>query len=664
MAIRVALAGNPNVGKTSLFNAITGERQHVGNWPGITVERREGAREHAGHRLELVDLPGTYGLTASSPDELVARDHVLGARPDVVLQVVDATSLERNLYLTTELMTLEARLVIALNMYDVVRDRGDRLDVARLEALLEVPVVPTSAVDGEGIDALLDAVVREATRGEHHHHTVGFGTDLEPRLAALRDVLAGDPSLASAVPLRWLAVKLMEGDEAALDRLGGSPAREAALGLLAGEDVEANAVEMAGKRYELVDGVVGQVLARADVGPTPTDMLDRVLTHRWLGIPIFLALMWGAFELTFVVSIPLTTLLSRGFEALGGWAAAELRPEWLGSLVGDGIVPGVGFVLSFVPPIFILFLLLALMEDSGYMARAAFNMDRLMAKVGLHGKSFVPMLMGFGCNVPAILACRCIEDRTDRLVTILVNPFMQCGARLPVYVLIAGALFGARAGTAIFAIYLLGIVAAIGTARLLRWALAHREQTPFIMEMPRYSMPTLAGCARHTWDRGALYLRKAGTVILLGAVLVWALASLPWGVEYASEDSLAGALGRALEPALRPLGLDWRFGIALAFGLVGKEIIAGTLAVLFGGGEGGESLYERLSSPEGGLSPASALGLMAFTAVYMPCIATMAAIRRETGSWRWTAFALLYGLGLAWALAFAINQLGSAMGYG
>ncbi|UCC92931.1 MAG: ferrous iron transport protein B, partial [Thermoplasmata archaeon] len=423
-------------------------------------------------------------------------------------------------------------------------------------------------------------------------------------------------------------------------------------------------VEMAERRYQVIDAILGQALVRCQLKVTPSDYIDRVLTHKWLGIPIFLALMWGAFTLTFTVSLPFSAMIDVAFASLGGWIAENVSADWLASLLADGIIGGVGFVLVFVPPIFVLFLLLSILEASGYLARAAFNMDRIMANLGLHGKSFIPMLMGFGCNVPAIMATRSIEDRKDRLVTILVNPFMSCGARLPVYVLLAGAFFGAAAGTAIFGIYVLGIVVAVLTAKLLRRSLLRGEVAPFIMEMPHYQMPSARLVLTFTWERVWMYMRKAGTVILAGAIIVWTLASLPWGVEYGSADSVAGMMGRLLEPIMAPLGFDWRIVVALIFGFVAKELIAGTLGVLYAGGSEGASLVDRLTDPSSGLNSANAAGLMAFTLLYTPCLATIGAIWKETGSVRWTAFSIVYGLALAWLVAFLIYRAGMALGWG
>jgi ferrous iron transport protein B len=652
------------VGKTSLFNALTGARQHVGNWPGVTVEQKVGVRRHNGHLLEIVDLPGTYSLTANSLDEVVARDYIIEGQPDAVIHVVDATNLDRNLYLTTQLMTTNTRLVIALNKFDLSEARGDCIDLDKMEEFLEIPVVPTSASKGTGIERLLDEVVEEATKGAHHHHMVGYGDDLERKVSVMVETLQGDEELVDRYPLRWLAVKLLEGDENVRERISGRPVAKVVDRLLATEDHEDIEVEMAERRYEVIDAILGQALVRCRLEVTPSDYIDRVLTHKWLGIPIFLALMWGAFTLTFTVSLPFSAMIDKAFGALGSWISGNVAPEWFASLLADGIIGGVGFVLVFVPPIFMLFLLLSILEASGYLARAAFNMDQIMANLGLHGKSFIPMLMGFGCNVPAIMATRSIEDRKDRLITILVNPFMSCGARLPVYVLLAGAFFGAVAGTAIFGIYVLGIVVAVLTAKLLRKTLLRGEATPFIMEMPHYQVPSVRLVLTFTWDRVWMYMRKAGTVILVGAIIVWLLASLPWGVEYGSAESVAGMIGRVLEPLVRPLGFDWRVVVALIFGFVAKELLAGTLGVLYGGGASGSSLMDRLTDPSSGLNPANAAGLMAFTLLYTPCLATRGVIWKETGSARWTAFSVVYSLALAWFMAFLIYRAGLALGWG
>jgi len=652
--VRIAFTGNPNVGKTTLFNALTGSRQHVGNWPGVTVEKKTGRINRNGYDIEIVDLPGTYSLTAYSADEIVARDFILEEKPDVVVQVVDATNLERNLYLTTQLAELGAPVVIALNMADAAEARGDAIDRERLSAFLEIPVVRTVGTRGDGIGDLLDAAIREVKTSPHHKHAVCYGAEVEAMIASLVDALAIDRALTARYPRRWLAVKLLEGDENVLARVREGPASIHVQNLLSSIDVDGYEASMADKRYEAIAAILPQVHRTDTRGATFSDMVDRVVTNRYLGIPIFLALMWGAFELTFTVATPFMTVIDTFVAWLAGFATGSIEPAWLGSLIGDGIVSGVGAVLIFLPNIFILFLILAILEDSGYLARAAFIMDRPLHALGLPGKAFIPMLIGFGCNVPAIMATRSIEGEKDRLIAILVNPFMSCSARLPVYVLFAGAFFEARAGGVIFFLYVLGIVVAVVSAKLFRSTILRGESSPFIMEMPPYRLPTATTSLRHMWSRGSLYLRKAGTVILFGAMIVWLLASLPYGVEYGSEGSLAGSIGHLVEPLVAPLGFDWKVAVALIFGFIAKEIVVGSLGTLYGTGE--ETLPTALLA-DPGLSAATALALMVFVLLYTPCVAALGVIRKETGSWKWTGFSVAYGLVVAWLLAFVVGRV-------
>jgi len=660
----IALSGNPNVGKTTVFNAITGSRQHVGNWPGVTVECKAGKKRFRGVDLEFVDLPGTYSLTAYSADEVVTRDYIIDKRPDVVVQVVDASNMERNLYLTTQLMELGTRVVIALNMVDIADARGDTIDTARMEEFLEIPVVKTVGSKGEGIDELMRVVLDEARLGPHHEHEVGYGEELEETIADLVRILARDRKIKARYPLRWVAVKLLEGDENVLAKLEGSPVEKRVRAFLKTVDqVDIEAV-MADKRYEAINAVLPQVCTRCVIRMSPSDMIDRVLTNKYLGIPIFLALMWGAFELTFTVAAPFMSMIDIGLGHLASAIHANVAHAGLASLLADGILGGVGFVLIFMPNIFILFLMLAILEDSGYMSRAAFIMDRLMYKLGLHGKSFIPMLMGFGCNVPAIMATRSIEDRKDRLITILVNPFMACGARLPVFILFAGAFFGRTAGAVVFSLYVLGIAVAIVTAKLLRTTLLKGRPAPFIMELPPYRLPTVRTSVLHMWDHGRMYLKKAGTIILLGAIIMWFLASYPAGVTYGSGSSYAGQIGRVIAPFFAPIGLDWRIAVALLFGFFAKEFVVGSLGVLYGVGDTDSGAITDALRTESGMAPINAYGAMVFTLLYLPCLATVSVIRKETGSWRWTMFSVLYGIAIAWTIAFAIVRIGIMMGYG
>ena len=526
--IKIALAGNPNVGKTTLFNAITGTKQHVGNWPGVTVEKKVGYKKFKGYDFEVVDLPGTYSLTAYSLDELIARNFIVEEHPDVVVNILDATNLERNLYLTSQLMELEAKIVIALNMYDLMEKRGDKLDTKKFGKLLEIPVVKTIAKTGDGIDSLLNEVIKESLKGPHHEHVFGFGTEIEKKIIKVEDILADHHKMHLKYPLRWISIKLLEKDKEVKKVLKHltKELQEKVKKEINSIESERIELEMVDKRYENIHFILNQTLRKKDIVTTPSDMIDRVLTNRYLGIPIFLAIMWGVFELTFTLSAPFMDGLDFLFVEMGNYISENIEPEWLASLLGRGIIGGVGFILIFLPTIFILFFILSFLEDSGYMARAAFIMDRLMYKIGLQGKSFIPLLLGFGCTVPAIMAARTIEDRKDRLITILVNPFISCGARLPVYILLTGAFFGRQAGTMIFIIYALSIFFVIISTKIFRATIIKGSPAPFIMELPPYRIPTLKTSLLHMWERGSLYLRKAGTIILAAAIIIWIISSV------------------------------------------------------------------------------------------------------------------------------------------
>lgn len=665
--ITVALAGNPNSGKTSLFNSLTGARQHVGNWPGVTVERKEGSLQHGGYRVEVVDLPGTYSLTAYSPEEMIVRDYILSRKPDVVINIVDASNLERNLYLTAQLLELGAKLVVALNMVDVAEQRGLHVDAEALSELLGCPVVPTVASRGRGTEEVVEAAIKAATgeipvRGKR----VDYGRELESHIRELVKLVPEGAVVAAGYDPRWVVLKLLEGDEGVaakvreMSRDGVKLMEEldrvrSHLVSIYGDDLETVIVD---RRYGFASGAAREVISKSGGARVAfSDRLDRVLTHRVLGFVIFGALMYATFWITFTLGSYPTEWIDQFFGWLGeGVGGLVASPVWLRSLLVDGIIGGVGAVLVFLPYIFLLFLAISILEDTGYMARAAFIMDKVMHKLGLHGKAFIPMLMGFGCNVPAIMATRTLENRRDRLITILVNPLMSCSARLPVYTLLVGVFFARRGGLVIFSLYFLGIVLAVAMAKLFGRFLLPGESAPFVMELPPYRIPTLKGIMVHMWERGGMFLKKAGTVIFLGSVAVWALGSLPWGVEYGSADSLAGGLGRFAEPIFRPLGFNWVLVVALIFGFVAKEIVVSSLAVLHGVEEG--SLASAL---RGTMSPAGAYAFMAFTLIYTPCLATVAVIKKETGSWRWTAFAVGYSVVLAYVVALLIYQLGSLL---
>ncbi len=784
----LCIAGNPNSGKTTLFNALTGARQHVGNWPGVTVEKKEGTVEFGDFIFTVIDLPGIYSLTAYSLEEVVSRDFILRERPDVVINIVDATNLERNLYLTTQLLELGVPMILALNMMDEAEKKGIQIKIPQLEKLLGIPVLPMVASKGTGTRELL-TTVGKFLKGETpiSPHVPSYKKEIENAIHHVGEVLhAGLPEwFQEKYPLRWLALKLLEQDEeiiAKIRRNATDP--DAILGCvdeeveritsILGDDPE---TLIADQRYGFASGAYKEtVRITLKDRMNLTDQIDRVLTSRILGIPFFLLIIWGSFQLTFTLgNIPMNWIAD-GFNFLGSLFSHWITIPWLKSLVVDGIIGGVGSVLVFLPNILILFLIIALLEDTGYMARAAFISDRVMHFFGLHGKSFIPMVIGFGCNVPAVMATRVLENNKDRVITILVVTLMSCSARLPIYVLFAGAFFPKHAGNVVFSIYLLGIVLAIVMARIFRVVLFPGESAPFVMELPPYRLPTFKGLMIHMWDRGAMYVQKAGTVILAGSMLIWFLSSYPAhpplsvnytrlfrqetmrhqrvltriarevhvpearlatfppfqeyrkvfdafhqksvnllkkqcaitsaatvykhaikGIEmrypgtlsaytaYRREAALhqetmealraklaaekasksyAGRLGKFVAPVLHPLGFDWRNTVALISGLVAKEIVVGTMGVIYKVGDAkneGEKLMENLRKH---MTPLTAYAFMVFSLIYLPCIATIGVIKRELNSWKWTLFSAGYTTVLAWIVSFIVYQGGRLLGLG
>lgn len=685
--ITIALAGNPNSGKTTIFNNLTGARQHVGNYPGVTVEKKEGSLKYKDYQIDVVDLPGTYSLTAHSLDELVARNFVIEDKPDVVIDIIDASNLERNLYLATQFIELGVPLVLAFNMADLADEQGFLINKERLSELLGTPIVFTVATRGQGMNELLDEAIKVATAETELKGTVvGYGREIQEELTRLEDILIQDQALCLMYSSRWLAVKLLENDSEVNKRIRQSPyAKEILtqaeksiehLKNIFGDLPEAVIAE---RRYGFISGACSEALQRTfEVRHSTSDKIDEILVNRIFGLPIFLGLMWLVFKFTFSLSVPLMSGIERAQVWLGNLLGGSL-PEGsiIQSLVVNGIIGGVGSVLVFVPVIFLLFLVIALLEDSGYMARAAFIMDRLMHKIGLHGRSFIPMLLGFGCNMPAIMATRTIEDRRDRLVTILIIPFMSCGARLPVYSLLIGAFFSERvAGNVLFSLYLLGIIVAIIMAKLFRKYLFRGEATPFVMELPPYRLPTLKGLFIHMWERGAVYLKKAGTIIFAGCMLVWALSNFPLNrdsdlsVAQRLERSYAGRLGKVIAPVFKPLGFDdWKLSVGLAEGLVAKEIVVSTLGTLHASDEQSHDLRQALKNQRRAdgtkmYTPLAAYSLMVFILLYMPCAAVIAVIKRETNSWFWPTFTVSYTTAVAWIAAFVVYQGGKLLGLG
>jgi ferrous iron transport protein B len=731
--ITVALAGNPNSGKTTVFNALTGGRQHVGNYPGVTVERKEGLRRYGNMEMRIVDLPGTYSLTAYSSEELVARNFLVDEQPDVVVDILDASNLERNLYLAVQLLELGVPLVLAFNMSDMARSRGYEFDLDKLSHFFGARIVPTVGNKGEGLEALLEAIALTAaegppgkplgsdyqaagtspfrdpaSEGRPRVPVIDYGREIEEEIASLESLIKKKGWVSDKYDSRWLALKLLEND------------RELRASVLSSEvlqQVERSAVRIekrlgespetaiAGRRYGFISGACQEtVRSTIEVRHTISDRLDAVVINRVLGLPLFLGLMYLVFHLTFTLGEPPMGWI----EGFFGWLGGVVKGWWpegseslLQSLLVDGIIGGVGGVLVFLPNILLLFLAIAVLEDSGYMARAAFIMDRLMHKIGLHGKSFIPMLIGFGCSVPAIMATRTLENRRDRLTTMLVIPLMSCGARLPIYALIIPAFFPqVWQAPMLWLIYIIGILLAVVGAKVLRSTILKGESVPFVMELPPYRLPTLKGILIHMGERGWLYLKKAGTVILGISILLWAMTTFPGlpddqaaaleknrqeirsqnlpeeekaerlaaldheASEAGLRQSLAGRIGRILEPLLQPMGFDWRIGTALLGALTAKEVFVAQLGIVYALGEAdeeSETLREKLKK---NYTPLVGFCIMLFCLVSAPCMATIAITRRESNSWGWALFQLGGLTLLAYVLTVLVYQAGSLLGVG
>lgn len=676
MSWTIALAGNPNTGKTSLFNALTGSNQHVGNWPGVTVERKEGRFRSSGDDVTVVDLPGIYSLGAASLDEEIAADYLLRNRPDLAVVVADASNLERSLYLAVQMLEIGTPLVLALNMMDMAAERGIMIDVERLSALLGIPVVPTVARKKEGIEELKERITRSLRENSAPSlsFALPYGERLNPLFEALETFLGERQELIPGLSARSAAVKFVEGDVAVLAAAESSGVRNSMDELLAekgrkveeelGYDLQTAVIE---RRWGFVSGVTAESVQRdlsLKARLTLSDRIDRVVTSRSLGLPLFFLVTWAIFRMTYALGDPLVELLEGVFESFGEWTgeffAGAGFSEIVSSFVQDGLIGGVGSVVVFFPHIFILFAFIALLEDSGYMARGAFVMDRVMHLMGLHGKSFIPMLMGFGCNVPSMMATRILEQPRDRMITLLVLPFMSCSARLPVFVLFSGIFFGAYAGTAVFSLYVLGIVVAVLAAKVLGSTLFKGESSQLVMELPPYHVPSLSMVLRHAWERGFLFLQKAGTFILLSVIAVWVLASFPWGVEYGSSESIVGRIGQILAPVFAPAGFGfWQAAVALFFGFLAKEVVVGTLGALLGAGEAGLA-----AALPGLFTPLSAYAFLVMTLLYVPCVAAVAAFRRETGSWAWTFFMIAYTTLIGYGGAVLVYQGGRMLGLG
>ncbi|MEW5746648.1 MAG: ferrous iron transport protein B [Nitrospirota bacterium] len=715
--ITVAVAGNPNSGKSTLINAIAGTRLHVGNWPGVTVEKKEALFDYEGTKIKLVDLPGTYSLSPYTQEEIIARDYLVHETPDAIINVVDATNLERNLYLTVQLLELGIPVVLALNIYDEAEQKGYTIDVRAMEALLGVAVIPTVATKKRGLSDVMRTAIESAEKPQQHRpKRLNYGDDIEAAARGVEEQMNRiHPALIERYPARWLALKLMEGDSHVRKEINtgssgfiGEAVRH--LKEAHGDDIESLMADM---RYAQAAGLTREVMKRPDIRKMElTEKIDRVVLNRFLGIPLFLAAMWLVFKLTFDVSTPfvdwIDAMTAGPFKR---WAEALLgalnAPAWTASLATDGIIAGVGFVLVFVPVIFAMMFFITFLEGSGYMARAAFVMDRAMHAIGLHGKSFIPMLLGFGCNVPAIYATRTLENPRDKALTALLIPLMSCGARLPVYVLFVGVFFSANAGTVLWSLYVLGIVLAVVMGSIFKRTLFKGESPMFIMELPPYRMPSFRSLMIHTWEKGKHFLIKAGTYILAVSIFVWFLLNLPWGVEH-KKDSYLGKAGQVIAPALSPLGFgNWEAASSLITGIIAKEIVVGTMGEIYAVTSGDEERTEiptltddlkeigtsfagavrdsaanvistfgiaSISAEEdeeqrplrsvvqGAFSPLSAYAFMTFVLLYMPCVIVAIAMRQEFGTWKWFGIAFAYQTVLAWGAAFVIYQGGRLLG--
>ena len=694
--IKVALVGNPNCGKTSLFNIASGSHEHVGNYSGVTVDAKEGTFEHGGYKFILVDLPGTYSLSAYSPEELYVRRNLIDDMPDVVVNVVDASNLQRNLYLTTQLIDMNLRVIMALNMYDELVAKGDKLDIKQLGYLLGMPVVPTVSRSGDGITDLFDTVVQIYENSDPHiarHIHINHGAELEATIDRVKTLIQSNIDIRSRYSTRYLTIKYLENDTEVEKIVEALPNRDEIIAArfeenkriheLLNSSIESALVDA---KYAFVQGALAEThepYKGKRKRNTITDRIDYFVTNRWLAFPIFVFLLYLVFNGTFVIGEYPMRWIEWLVQNIGAFISSFMADGWLKDLIVDGVIGGVGSVLVFLPNIMLLYLFISLLEDSGYMARAAFIMDRMMHKIGLHGKSFIPMVMGFGCNVPAVMATRTIESHKSRLITMLIIPLMSCAGRMPVYILIAGAFFPHHAGVVLLGLYALGIILAIIAAKVMS-RFFKDDDLPFVMELPPYRIPTGKSILRHTWEKGKQYMQKMSGIILICSVAIWFMSYFPNHDAYADhrqqqEHSFIGYVGKTIEPVLEPLGFDWRMGVGIIAGVGAKELIISTLGVMYADEEpidvpasgaddqAGDPVEDSQSSGDTRLqkalvrsvSPAAGLAYMVFILLYFPCIATFVAIKRESGKWKWAIITAVYTIVLAWTAAFITYNLAS-----
>jgi ferrous iron transport protein B len=714
--LTIALAGNPNCGKTTIFNNLTGARQKVGNWPGVTVEKKEGHLRYGDYVLRIIDLPGTYSLTPFSIEEITARDYIINEIPDIVVNIIDASNLERSLFLAIQILELGRPTLFVLNMADMAEARGIKIDEKILSSLLGLPVVFTIGNKNKGIDVLIEAAIEEINAFDQgkKSRNIRYSNEIEGCISKLESALNGAGIEEEDALIRWKAIKILEDDKIIKEKIQalslerGSNILEEAVSCrsrifdLFSDDFE---IVLTDDRYGVIAGIVKETVTNLAIKRIDMSRnIDLVLTDRFFGIPVFIFFIWAMFQLTFTLGAYPMGWIESAVALLSGQIDKVMVPSLFKSLLLDGIIAGIGSVVVFLPNILILFFCIALFEDTGYMARAAFLMDRVMHTAGLHGKSFIPMLMGFGCNVPAIMATRTLENNKDRILTILMTPFMSCSAKLPVYIVLAGSFFAHRAGTIIFCLYMAGIIIAILSGRLLRFLFFKGEDAPFVMELPPYRMPMLKSLVIHMWDRSKMFLKKMSGVILVGSIIIWFLASFPQNISFSvdyetwasdletkysvqinSADSDArtkldqtfaaglreienkkeqerisksyiGLIGQALEPLFKPIGIGWQASVALVTGFVAKEVVISTMGVLYGAGnDNGQALETALK--KSGMTPLSALSMMVFVLLYVPCFATVMAIYRESSA-RWALFNVIYTTMVAWGMSFLVYQAG------
>ncbi len=714
--INVALVGNPNCGKTTLYNFASGSHERVGNYSGVTVDAKEATLRRGSYRFNIVDLPGTYSITEYSPEELYVRMHITDKMPDIVVNVVDASNLERNLFLTTQLIDMNIKVVIALNMYDELEKRGAKFDFNALGKMMGIPIVPTVASKGKGIDELFDRLIEvyEDRDPSVRHIHINYGKEIEDAIAVIQKEIRLNPEITDKLSSRYVAIKLLETDNTTLSQLHQLSNIEqirsttsSEIAKLEKEYGEKSETIITDAKYGFIDGALKETFQEKPKEKRDRKReLDDMLTHKYLGFPIFLFFMYFMFQATFTLGSYPMDWIDAGVSMLGSTLQNNMPEGALRDLVVDGIIGGVGGVIIFLPNILILFFFISLMEDTGYMARASFIMDKLMHKIGLHGKSFIPLVMGFGCNVPAIMATRTLDNKKDRILTMIITPFMSCSARLPVYVLLISAFFPSYQGLVLFSIYLIGITLAVIVALVMKKVMFAKKEVPFVMELPPYRIPTMKSATIHMWHKGVQYLKKMGNVILVASILIWALGYFPRNVIFSTnydsqiqliesnaliaktdkeqqiesitlkkeaerqERSYIGQLGHAIEPVIAPLGYDWKMGVSILTGLAAKEIVVSTMGILYqAGSDAGEqssTLKKNLIQQEHAsgelkgekvFTPLVAFGFMLFILIYFPCVAVIAAIKKES-NWKWALFTMVYTTGIAWTIAFLTYQIG------